>query len=84
MTTLISVYTSDGCVGRCDAKCYLAKHPRCRCVCGGANHGVGLNRAIANTTERAEQWLDQYAKAEELDQYTFDVLVKNSSQLALF
>ena len=24
MTTLIAVYTGDGCAGRCDAKCYNA------------------------------------------------------------
>lgn len=24
MTTLLAVYDSDGCVGRCDAKCYDA------------------------------------------------------------
>ena len=26
MTTLISVYNSEGCVGRCDARCYNAEN----------------------------------------------------------
>ena len=51
MTTLIAVYASDGCGGRCDAKCYNAEHPRCDCVCGGRNHGKGLRQAIDNTRE---------------------------------
>jgi hypothetical protein len=50
MTTLmILVANSDGVVGRCDAKCYSATGPECDCICGGQNHGVGLQRALANT-----------------------------------
>lgn len=50
MTTLIAVYNSDGCVGRCDAKCYMATGwtTRCTCICGGANHGAGEMRAREN------------------------------------
>ena len=51
MTTLIAVYSSEGCVGRCDARCYGALDPRCDCICGGRNHGVGLRQALANTAE---------------------------------
>ncbi len=36
---------------RCDAKCYNAKHPSCDCVCGGKNHGAGLDRAMDNVRE---------------------------------
>jgi alpha-galactosidase/6-phospho-beta-glucosidase family protein len=44
---LIEVRGSDGkLIGACDAKCYLAEEERCECVCGGINHGVGLERAI--------------------------------------
>ncbi len=60
--TLIAVYTSEGCVGRCDAKCYNAKLPECECVCGGRNHGVGLQKALDNTRELAEQMIEEYAK----------------------
>lgn len=41
MGTLIAVYDSYGCAGRCDARCYDAQGPDCKCICGGANHGVG-------------------------------------------
>ena len=53
MSTLISTYNSDGCVGRCDLRCYNAVTLRCVCVCGGVNHGVGLKQAIANTQKLA-------------------------------
>jgi len=48
MTTLITFWASGVQGGRCDAKCYDAKTPRCDCICGGANHGVGRNQAIEN------------------------------------
>jgi len=32
MTTLIAVYTSDGCAGRCDARCYNAAEAACECA----------------------------------------------------
>lgn len=59
MTTLISVHNSQGCVGRCDAKCYEAEHPNCDCICGGANHGAGLKQAMENTEKYAEDWVEQ-------------------------
>ncbi|MCK4298970.1 MAG: hypothetical protein KAX80_05525 [Planctomycetes bacterium] len=62
MTTLITAYNKSGCIGRCDAKCYNAKGAVCRCICGGKNHGVGLQRAIANLgaikIESYGKWLD--------------------------
>jgi len=60
MATLIAAYNSEGCYGRCDAKCYNAKYPDCDCICGGRNHGVGLKQAMQNTSELAEQWMDEY------------------------
>lgn len=54
--TLITVGNSEGIVGRCGAKCYNAKTPKCTCVCGGRNHGVGLTQALANIDEIAEEW----------------------------
>lgn len=51
MTTLIAVYTSRGCIGRCDANCYNAKTDRCSCVCGGRNHGAGIDAAAQITRE---------------------------------
>lgn len=58
MITLIALYTSDGCVGRCDAKCYEAEHDECDCICRGANHGAGKQQAIDNTRAWAETWIE--------------------------
>ena len=66
MTTLIAVYSSDGLVGRCDARCYLANQPDCDCICGGRNHGAGVQKAIDNTRELAQHWLCEYARKEGL------------------
>lgn len=54
MTTAIAVYDSDGCVGRCDARCHNATSSECDCICGGRLHGVGAHRAIEENTR---QWL---------------------------
>jgi hypothetical protein len=59
MTALIALYGGDGCVGRCDAKCYNAWGPECHCICQGANHGAGKQEAVDNTREMAESWLEQ-------------------------
>lgn len=64
MATLLAVYNSDGCVGRCDAKCYEATHDVCICICGGANHGVGKARAQQNARLMAGGWLRDYAERE--------------------
>lgn len=73
MATLIAAYNSEGCIGRCDAKCYNAKSGICQCICGGANHGVGVNQAIDNTREMAEEWMKNW-KQEYPNTETFDVL----------
>jgi hypothetical protein len=60
MTTLLAVYSSDGCEGRCDARCYDAQEPACTCCCNGANHGKGRTLAEAQTMEWAATWLAQW------------------------
>lgn len=64
MTTVLSVHNSDGCVGRCDANCHDATSPDCDCICGGRNHGVGLQRAIENNYAEflGVKALDEYAR----------------------
>jgi hypothetical protein len=52
MTTLIAVYNSEGCVGRCDARCYEAANAKCHCICGGRNHSAGKQRAMENVARR--------------------------------
>ena len=55
MPDLISVYDSAGeCIGKCGASCYQAKHPECKCICGGENHGIGFRRAMAQAAEITE------------------------------
>jgi hypothetical protein len=61
--TLLAVYDSDSCVGRCDASCYEATGPCDGCVCGGANHGAGREQALANTRLSAHAWLDRAIRA---------------------
>jgi hypothetical protein len=51
MTTVLSVYNSRGCVGRCDANCHDAKSESCRCICQGRNHGKGFACAETNVRE---------------------------------
>lgn len=69
MATLIAVYTSSGCVGRCDAKCYDAQSDFCDCICGGKNHGTGLDLAVENSRNHLEEWLEEYAKRKNLTNY---------------
>ncbi len=60
--TLISYHSSGGDEGRCDAKCYNAKHPQCDCICGGRNHGAGQQQAEANTKELFNEWMEDWQK----------------------
>lgn len=62
MTTVLAVYNSEGCVGRCDATCHNAKSRHCDCICGGKNHGKGLAQAIANNHERFDITPEDLAK----------------------
>jgi hypothetical protein len=63
MSNLLSVYNRQGFVGFCSARCYNARLPStlsdtshtsrepCDCVCGGANHAAGFERAFKNVTQ---------------------------------
>lgn len=70
MTTAIAVYDSDGCVGRCDARCHEATSDACRCICGGALHGAGgaaAASAILGALGADADLLARYAELRELD-----------------
>jgi hypothetical protein len=71
--TLIAVYTSEGCVGRCDARCYNAHTADCDCICGGANHGAGFDRAVDNTCTMFEEWIGAYVKEKHLTSYRAEI-----------
>ena len=60
MAILIASYNSDGCTGRCDAKCYNAVGGKCDCICHGMSHGVGIDKARGNTAELADKWIEQW------------------------
>jgi len=59
--TLIEVY-AGGSRRRCDARCYNGHSKQCKCVCGGRNHGKGLQRALDNTRKIAEEIIEQVEK----------------------
>ena len=63
LTVLISQKSSGQKRARtCSALCYNAKHPQCVCICGGANHSAGLQKAIENTEEMAETLIEQHCQ----------------------
>ena len=52
MSTLIAAYTEGKKHPRvCSALCYDAKHPGCKCICGGVNHQKGLLHAAVKVQE---------------------------------
>jgi len=83
MTTMIAVYSDRG-AARCDARCYEAAEPECDCVCGGRNHGIGMSRAIENTRELAEEWMEAYAASHELRDPRWEIPARDPVQLDLF
>jgi hypothetical protein len=76
VATLVSAYVAGVCVGRCDAKCYAAHDVSalaCDCVCGGANHGVGLTQAIANTAAQSGEWMKREKQQRKTRKIHFDM-----------
>lgn len=70
MTTAIAIYDSDGCIGRCDAKCHDARTADCDCICGGRLHGVGARNALAINAEAIDpdgHLRERFAAANGLD-----------------
>ena len=82
MATVIAVYNSQGCVGRCDAKCHEAKEPECHCICGGANHGAGITQARANTKKIAEARIRANVPKDQVDKALR--VFKEQRQLKMF
>lgn len=84
MTTLIEVRNSSGVVGRCDARCYNAKNPDCDCICGGKNHGAGIEKAVDNTREMVETWFEAYKDRKNLGDDAIMEVAPNVYQMSLF
>ena len=55
MATLIKQGKGDRHDRRCDGRCYKGKRDKCACICGGKNHGKGLQTAQAQMIEIAEE-----------------------------
>lgn len=67
MTALITIRQA-GTVIACDRGCYNAKHKPCDCqLCGGVNHGIGLERATANTRRLAPKWVEAAGEGAEVE-----------------
>jgi len=56
MPTLIISKGRKRSTHRCDERCYDSADKKCRCICQGKNHGVGLKQALINTAMLAEQY----------------------------
>jgi len=70
---------------RCDAKCYDAQHPDCDCLCGGRNHGAGLQKAMQNTREIFLPLLEAgEARRFTIDDETIRILKLEQQQGSLF
>ena len=51
MATVLAVYNGAACLARCDSRCHDAKGGECKCICGGALHGVGARIAAEDAFE---------------------------------
>lgn len=49
--TLMTEKIGQDAARRCDAKCYNGHDHRCTCICGGKNHGAGLQKALDNVRD---------------------------------
>lgn len=78
MASLVIVRRGADIVGQCDVGCYDARHPECVCsACGGVNHGVGLEQAIANTRRLYAEWLERARAAHPDIDFELDTSVQH-------
>ncbi len=64
--TIMTAHNSEGCYGRCDARCHKAAHPDCDCICGGRYHGVGSSKKAQEMLTDdwlGSEWKDQILAA---------------------
>ena len=66
MVVLIRHESSSGKRRQCNSRCYNAKRPTCRCICGDMNHGKGLQQAQANTAQHTEELLKAHSEQDNL------------------
>ncbi|WP_289009066.1 hypothetical protein [uncultured Thermomonospora sp.] len=81
MVALLTVRRGNTVVDQCNATCYEASGKVCRCVCGGANHGVGLEQAVVNTRAMHAAWVARARATRGIDTFELGEIVE---QLPLF
>ena len=66
MATIMMRKKDGKITGRCDARCYNAKSKfnKCKCICGGINHGKGINAAITFVADHGKIFKDLYKSDE--------------------
>jgi len=84
MSTIIAVYRNGRCIGLCGGLCYDAKQPSdlkecrrdaCICICGGANHGVGLAKAMDNRNRQIGLTAEHIAEFAKIKGFACEELV---------
>jgi len=73
MTALMTIWTEERSYTQCNSACYSAtsKNVRCTCLCGGMNHKVGYEQAVANTKLHWKEWLATFMEHSPV--YNFEV-----------
>lgn len=79
---LLILKTADGTTRTCNATCYNAEHPKCHCICGGLNHGLGEAAARNQTALLSIEELKQ-RQANSLRPQTIEI-IKRLYTLDLF
>lgn len=82
MTAVLTIRVGGSVAGSCGKSCYDADHPKCRCVCEGMDHGVGLEQAIVNARAHHARWVER-ARADGWDIDTYELALA-VVQLPLF
>jgi hypothetical protein len=66
------VILMDGDGRKCDEKCYNAKRIGCHCICGGHNHGLGLEHALKTAHDLQEAADEREEMLDLAEEYTED------------
>jgi hypothetical protein len=65
MVLITAVDENGKVIRKCDARCYNAKGEHCKCVCGGRNHGLGLDAARERILKEREAIVAEHKADEE-------------------
>lgn len=75
MTVLLEIRQGDRVIRRCDERCYYSLSRCCSCVCGGYNHGAGLEIARELTRRWAPFMVAEFVEWQDLDPERIQVFV---------